>query len=131
MRIEVRDGTPRQPLRSRLIRTSLQIILDAQPDIEVIGEARDGREAGRLARELRPDGSLFDIRMPEVNRIDATRALAGPDVEDPMAAAVITTLDLDDCVHGALKAGARGFLLTDAGPSSSARRSMRLPTARR
>ena len=69
-----------------------------------------------LARELRPDVCLFDIRMPELNGLEATRALAGPDVEDPLAVVVITTFDLDEYVHGALKAGARGFLLKDAGP---------------
>lgn len=99
-----------------IVRTGLRMILDAQPDIEVVGEAGDGREAVRLARELRPDVCLFDIRMPAVSGLEATRALAGPDVDDPLAVVVITTFDLDEYVHGALKAGARGFLLKDAGP---------------
>ena len=77
---------------------------------------RNGREAVSLARELRPDVCLFDIRMPELNGLEATRALAGPGVADPLAVVVITTFDLDEYVHGALKAGARGFLLKDAGP---------------
>ena len=98
-----------------LIRTGLAMILDAQEDIEVVGEASDGREAVRLARELRPDVCLFDIRMPELDGLEATRELAGPDVVDPMAIVIITTFDLDEYVHGALKAGARGFLLKDAG----------------
>jgi DNA-binding NarL/FixJ family response regulator len=99
-----------------LVRTGLKMILDAQPGIEVVGEAADGREAVAFARELRPDVCLFDVRMPELDGIEATRLLAGPDIEDPMAIVVITTFDLDEYVHGALKAGARGFLLKDAGP---------------
>jgi DNA-binding NarL/FixJ family response regulator len=99
-----------------IVRTGLRMILDAQPDIEVVGEAADGREAVALAQDLRPDVCLFDVRMPELDGIEATRQLAGPDVEDPLAIVVITTFDLDEYVHGALKAGARGFLLKDAGP---------------
>jgi len=99
-----------------LVRTGLRMILDAQPDIEVVGEAADGREAVALARELRPDVCLFDVRMPEMDGIEATRLLAGSDADDPMAIVIITTFDLDEYVHGALKAGARGFLLKDAGP---------------
>jgi DNA-binding NarL/FixJ family response regulator len=98
-----------------LVRTGLRMILDAQAGIEVVGEARDGQEAVRLARELQPDVCLFDIRMPELDGLEATRELAGPGVADPMAVVVITTFDLDEYVHGALKAGARGFLLKDAG----------------
>lgn len=92
------------------------MILNAQAGIEVIAEASNGREAVALAQRLRPDVCLFDIRMPEMDGIEATRRLAGPDVEDPLAIVVITTFDLDEYVHGALKAGARGFLLKDAGP---------------
>jgi len=99
-----------------IVRTGLRMILDAQPGIEVVGEAANGREAVEVARRLRPDVCLFDIRMPEIDGIEATRQLAGPDIDDPLAIIVITTFDLDDYVHGALKAGARGFLLKDAGP---------------
>ncbi len=99
-----------------IIRAGLTMILNAQPDIEVIGEAADGREAVSLARELRPDVCLFDIRMPDLDGIEATRELAGPDVDDPLAVVIITTFDLDEYVHAALKAGARGFLPKDAGP---------------
>jgi DNA-binding NarL/FixJ family response regulator len=99
-----------------IIRTGLRMMLQAQPDLEVAGEAFDGREAVRLARELRPDVCLFDIRMPGMDGLEATRQLAGPGVPDPLAVVVITTFDLDEYVYGALRAGARGFLLKDAGP---------------
>lgn len=99
-----------------LVRTGLQMILDAQDGIEVVATAGDGREALALARRFRPDVCLFDIRMPEMDGLEATRLLAGPDVADPIAVVVITTFDLDEYVYGALKAGARGFLLKDAGP---------------
>jgi DNA-binding NarL/FixJ family response regulator len=100
-----------------IVRTGLAMILEAQPDIEVVGEAADGREAVALARRLRPDVCLLDVRMPELDGIEATRQLAGPEVDDPLAVVVITTFDLDDYVYGALTAGARGFLLKDAGPA--------------
>ncbi|WP_306371515.1 response regulator transcription factor [Nocardiopsis sp. CC223A] len=98
-----------------IVRTGLTMILDAQPGIEVVGQAADGREAVALARRLRPDVCLFDIRMPGTDGIEATRLLAGPDVADPLAVIVITVFDLDEYVYAALKAGARGFLLKDAG----------------
>jgi DNA-binding NarL/FixJ family response regulator len=99
-----------------LVRTGLRMILDAQPDIDVVGDAANGRDAVALARQLRPDVCLFDIRMPILDGIEATRQLAGPDIDDPLAIVIVTTFDLDEYVHGALKAGARGFLLKDAGP---------------
>ncbi|MEW1910447.1 response regulator transcription factor [Kitasatospora sp. NPDC085895] len=99
-----------------IIRTGLRIMLNAQPGIEVVGEAADGREAVRLARELRPEVCLFDIRMPVLDGLEATRLIAGPGVADPLAVVVITTFDLDEYVYGALRAGARGFLLKDTGP---------------
>lgn len=97
-----------------VVREGLRLLLDAQPDIEVVGVAGDGREAVRLARELRPDVGLFDIRMPVLDGIEATRILAG---DAAPAIVVITTFDLDEYVYAALKAGARGFLLKDAGPA--------------
>ena len=109
IRVLIADDQP-------IVRTGLTMLLDAQPDIDVVGAAADGREAVRLALQLRPDVGLFDIRMPLMDGIEATRRLAGPDVTDPLPIVVITTFDLDEYVHGALKAGARGFLLKDAGP---------------
>lgn len=98
-----------------LVRTGLRMILETQSGIEVVGEAVNGLQAVDLARKLQPDVCLFDIRMPLMDGIEATRRLAGPDVAEPMAIVVITTFDLDEYVYGALKAGARGFLLKDAG----------------
>jgi DNA-binding NarL/FixJ family response regulator len=100
-----------------LVRTGLVMILSAQPDLEVVGEAADGLAALDLATRLRPDVLLVDIRMPGLDGVEVTRRLAGPDVSDPMAVVVITTFDLDEYVLGALRAGARGFLLKDAGPA--------------
>ena len=100
-----------------IVRTGLTMILNAQPDIEVVGEAANGQRAVELARRLRPDVCLFDIRMPGLDGIEATRALAGPTVADPLAVVVITTFDLDEYVYAALRAGARGFVLKDSGPA--------------
>jgi len=99
-----------------LVRTGLRMILGAQPGIDVVGEAADGIQAIEVATRLRPDVLLVDIRMPKLDGIEVTRRLAGADVADPMAVVVITTFDLDEYVIGALRAGARGFLLKDAGP---------------
>jgi DNA-binding NarL/FixJ family response regulator len=100
-----------------MIRRGLRLILEDQPDISVIGEAADGAEAVSMARRLRPDVCLVDIRMPKLDGIEVTRALAGPGVADPMRVIVVTTFDLDEYVYGALRGGAVGFLLKDAGPA--------------
>ncbi|OKH93892.1 response regulator [Streptomyces uncialis] len=100
-----------------MIRHGLRLILEDQPDITVIGEAADGVEAIATARRLRPDVCLVDIRMPGLDGIAVTRALAGPSVTDPMRVVVVTTFDLDEYVYGALRGGAAGFVLKDAGPA--------------
>lgn len=100
-----------------MIRHGLRLILEDQPDITVIGEAADGVEAIARARRLRPDVCLVDIRMPGLDGIAVTRALAGPSVTDPTRVIVVTTFDLDEYVYGALRGGAAGFVLKDAGPA--------------
>ncbi len=100
-----------------IIRAGLTTILNGQSGIEVVGQAADGHEAVELAQRLRPDVCLFDIRMPRMDGVEATRQLAGPGVVDPLAVVIITTFDTDEYVTGALRAGAKGFLLKDAGPA--------------
>jgi DNA-binding NarL/FixJ family response regulator len=96
-----------------LVRSGFVMILDAQPDMAVVGEAADGDEAVAVARRERADVVLMDIRMPRVDGIAATRRLAGPDVADPVKVVMLTTFDLDEYVFEALRAGASGFLLKD------------------
>jgi DNA-binding NarL/FixJ family response regulator len=96
-----------------LVRSGFTMILDAQPDLVVVGEAGDGDEAVAVARRERADVVLMDVRMPRVDGIEATRRLAGPDVTDPVKVVILTTFDLDEYVFAALRAGASGFLLKD------------------
>jgi len=97
-----------------LVRGGLRMILDAQPDLEVVGEAVDGREALQQARELSPDLVLMDVRMPGLDGLETTRRLLD---RDPSAKVVVlTTFDLDDYVYEAIRAGASGFLLKSAPP---------------
>ncbi|MEW9551049.1 response regulator [Nonomuraea sp. NPDC050783] len=100
-----------------LVRASLRVILEDQPDISVVAEAADGEEAVTLARRLRPDVCLVDVQMPRLDGVEVTRALAGPGVACPLRVVVVTTFDLDEYVHGALHGGAVGFVLKDAGPA--------------
>lgn len=98
-----------------LVRAALVLMLGGQDDLEVVGEAADGREAIVLADKLRPDVVLMDIRMPRLNGLDATRALCTS--ADPPRVIVLTTFDADDHILEALSAGADGFLLKDTSPA--------------
>ena len=109
-----------------LVRTGFKMILEAEPGIEVVGEAADGLEAVEMARRLQPDVVLMDIRMPNLDGVEATRQLAGPDVAYSEGARgprilILTTFDLDEYVYDALRAGASGFLLKDTPPEELAR----------
>lgn len=114
--------TPLDPTRILIaddqedVRSGFRLILGSQPDMTVVGEAADGLTAGHLARTLRPDLIIADIRMPVLDGLELTRRLAGPDVPDPMRVLVVTTFDHDDYVRTALRDGACGFLLKRSGP---------------
>ncbi|MER5215777.1 response regulator transcription factor [Streptomyces sp. NPDC002838] len=95
-----------------MVREGFSVLLNAMPDIEVVGEAVNGREAVDRVRELTPDVVLMDIRMPELNGIEATREIVAADGAAKVL--VLTTFDLDEYVYQALRAGASGFLLKDA-----------------
>ena len=109
IRVLIADDQP-------LMRTGFRMILDAEPDLEVVGEAADGAEAVRLAAGARADVVLMDVRMPGMDGIEATRRLAGDGVQDPVRVLILTTFDLDEYVLSALRAGASGFLLKDVPP---------------
>ena len=109
VRLVVADDQP-------LVREGLRKIFEADADLEVVGVAADGRAAVDMARRLRPDVVVMDIRMPVLDGIDATREVTG--LSDPPCVLVLTTFDLDEYVFGALRAGASGFLLKDAAPEA-------------
>ncbi len=92
------------------------MILSSEPDLQIVGEAGEGAAAVEAARRLNPDVVLMDIRMPGMDGIQATRALAGPGVENPIKVLILTTFGLDEYVVESLRAGASGFLLKDAPP---------------
>ena len=102
----------------KLVRAGFSMILGAQPDIEVVGEADDGAEAIRVVRAARPDVVLMDVRMPELDGLAATRELLskGPEGRHVPKILILTTFDVDDYVYEALAAGASGFLLKDTPP---------------
>lgn len=102
----------------KLVRSGLRMLVDSADDMEVVAEAADGAEAVALARDLRPDVVLMDIRMPSKDGIEATRDLLDADEEGQTRVLVLTTFDLDEYVYEALRAGASGFLLKDTDPES-------------
>jgi DNA-binding NarL/FixJ family response regulator len=96
-----------------LVRTGFRMILDAEPDLDVVGEAVDGREAVDKAKAAKPDVILMDIRMPELDGIEATRRIVSEGGEEAPKILMLTTFDLNEYVYEALRAGASGFLLKD------------------
>ena len=98
-----------------LLRMGFRMVLDAQEDLEVVGEAADGRKAIAAAAALEPDVILMDVRMPVVDGVEATRAIVGSG--SPSRIIILTTFDLDEYAYAALRAGASGFLLKDAQPT--------------
>ena len=97
-----------------LVRSGFRLIVETRPDLEVVGEAENGAEAVRLALELAPDVILMDVRMPELDGIEATRQIVA--AGSAARVLVLTTFDVDDYVHAAIRAGASGFLLKDVRP---------------
>ena len=105
IRVALADDQP-------LVRAGLRMILETEPDLEVVGEGADGAAVVALCADLRPDVVLMDVRMPVMDGIEATRRVTA--VNDPPRVLVLTTFDLDEVVYDALRAGASGFLLKDA-----------------
>jgi DNA-binding NarL/FixJ family response regulator len=96
-----------------LVRAGFKMILEAEPEIDVVGEAEDGVEAVELIRRLKPDVALMDIRMPRLNGLEATREIVNGGGDTPTRVLMLTTFDLNEYVYEALRAGASGFLLKD------------------
>jgi len=99
-----------------LVRAGFSVLLDAEPGVEVVGVATDGREAVELARAQRPHVVLMDIRMPDVDGIEATRQIASDPALDGVRVLILTTFELDEYIVDALRAGASGFLVKDTEP---------------
>jgi len=121
------SATPAPPIRvllvddQELFRAGVRTIIDAQPDLEVVGEAGDGDQAVRLVADLEPDVVLMDLRMPELDGVEATRRIFAPERvrarSRPVRVVVLTTFDLDERAATAIRHGASGFLLKDATPA--------------
>lgn len=109
IRVLIADDQP-------MVRAGIKVMLEAS-GMTVVAEAENGRDAVALANEHRPDVCLMDIRMPGMDGLEATRQLAGSHVANPLAVVVVTTFDQDDYVHQAIRNGASGFILKDAGPN--------------
>lgn len=109
IRVLIADDQP-------LFRAGLRMLLDAEPDCEVVGEADDGAAAVRATRALHPDVVVMDVRMPDVDGLEATRIIASDPALATTRVVVLTTFDLDEYVFEALRSGATGFLLKDADP---------------
>ena len=109
IRVAIADDQP-------LIRTGLRAMLDHASDLELVGEAEDGEQAVAVVARERPDVVLMDIRMPVLDGIEATRRITGDAGLDAVRVVILTTFDVDDYVHAAIRAGASGFLLKDAPP---------------
>jgi len=109
IRIVIADDQP-------LVRAGLKMMLEVEPDIEIVGEAADGVEAVRVVRSAAPDVVLMDVRMPQLDGIAATRTLLDGRLSSPPKVLMLTTFDLDEYVYEALRAGASGFVLKDLSP---------------
>jgi DNA-binding NarL/FixJ family response regulator len=99
-----------------LVRAGFRVLVDSEPDFAVVGQAADGQEAVRVVRETSPDVVLMDIRMPEMDGIEATRQIIAAGGDGATRVLILTTFELDEYVYEALKAGASGFLLKDTPP---------------
>jgi DNA-binding NarL/FixJ family response regulator len=104
-----------------LVRAGFRVLLDAEDDIEVVGEADDGAEAIAVVRRTRPDVVLMDIRMPELDGIEATRRIVADEANASVRVLILTTFEVDEYVFEALRAGASGFLVKDTEPEELVR----------